>query len=147
MPSEKTDQTVHMHMLTWVFNKCTNLIVGFLWAGSYQFCTRFTSYSSIAPNKAFFFKQKAVIFFLFCHENICCGHSFEVPHLTEALLMGLFVLRFYGPVNPMGSRSVYLTTRLLGRLSPLSGSPVLCTFFRQKLTTALLESVEGREWP
>ena len=38
--------------------------------------------------------------------------------------VGLFVLRFYGPVNPMGScraRSVYLTTRLLGRLSPLSG--------------------------
>ena len=36
----------------------------------------------------------------------------------------LFVLGFYGPVNPMGScpaRSVYLTTRLLGRLSPLSG--------------------------
>ena len=31
----------------------------------------------------------------------------------------LFVLRFYGPANPMGSyraRSVYLTTRLLGRL-------------------------------
>ena len=36
----------------------------------------------------------------------------------------LFVLRFYGPGNPMGScreRSVCLTTRLLGRLSPLSG--------------------------
>ena len=36
----------------------------------------------------------------------------------------LFVLRFYGHVNPMGSclaRSVYLTTRLMGRLSPLSG--------------------------
>ena len=36
----------------------------------------------------------------------------------------LFVLRFYGPVNPMEScqaQSVYLTTRLLGRLSPLSG--------------------------
>ena len=35
----------------------------------------------------------------------------------------LFVLRFYGPVNPMGSCwvwSVYLTTRLLGRLSPLN---------------------------
>ena len=33
----------------------------------------------------------------------------------------VFVLRFYGPVNPMGSWwawSVYLTTRLLGRLSP-----------------------------
>ena len=60
----------------------------------------------------------------------------------------LLVLRFYGPVNPMGSsraRSIYLTTRLLDRLSPLSGLPVLCTFFRQKLTTALLESLEGRE--
>ena len=58
------------------------------------------------------------------------------------------MLRFYGPVNPMGScraRSVYLTTRLLGRLSPLSGSPVLCTFFRQKLTTALLESAEWND--
>ena len=34
----------------------------------------------------------------------------------------LFVLRFYGPVKPMGSccvRSVYLATCLLGRLSPL----------------------------
>ena len=40
------------------------------------------------------------------------------------LFVCLFVLRFYGPVNPMGScraRSVYLITRLLGRLSPLSG--------------------------
>ena len=45
-----------------------------------------------------------------------------VPVLV--LLLVLFVLRFYGPVNPMGScraRSVYLTTRLLGRLSPLRG--------------------------
>ena len=36
----------------------------------------------------------------------------------------VFVLRFYGPVNPMVScraRSGYLTTHLLGRLSPLSG--------------------------
>ena len=74
-------------------------------------------------------------------------------HLTENVMhqtpeVCLFVLRFYGPVNPMGScraRSVYLTTRLLDRLSPLSGKPVLCIFFRQKLTTALLESAEGRE--
>ena len=47
-------------------------------------------------------------------------------HLEKRIIFhtGLFVLRFYGPVNPMGScraRSVYLTTRLLGRLSPLSG--------------------------
>ena len=56
------------------------------------------------------------------------------------------MLRFYSPVNTMGSClvwSVYLTTRLLGRLGPLSGLPVLCTFFRQKLTTALLESGKG----
>ena len=36
----------------------------------------------------------------------------------------LFVLKFYGPINPMGScraRSVNLATRLLGRLCPLSG--------------------------
>ena len=46
----------------------------------------------------------------------------KIPEKNEAYF--LFVLRFYGPVNPMGScraRSVYLTTRLLGRLSPLSG--------------------------
>ena len=57
----------------------------------------------------------------------------------------LFLLRFYGPVDPMGLcrvRSVYLTTHLMGRRSPLSGEPVLCTFFRKKLTTALLESAE-----
>ena len=46
--------------------------------------------------------------------------------LVDELLKGmlLFGLRFYGPVNPVGScraRSVYLTTHLLGRLSPLSG--------------------------
>ena len=44
--------------------------------------------------------------------------------LSFPLFVCLFVLRFYGPVNPMGScraRSVYLTTCLLGRLSPLSG--------------------------
>ena len=59
------------------------------------------------------------------------------------------MLSFYGPVNLMGSCqawSVYLTTHLLGRPSPLSSLPVLCTFFRQKLTTALLESAKGTEW-
>ena len=37
---------------------------------------------------------------------------------------GVFVLKFYDPVNPMGScraGSVNLTTCLLGRLSPVSG--------------------------
>ena len=46
-----------------------------------------------------------------------------------------FVLQFYCPVNPTGSCqawSVYLTTLLLDRLSPLSCLPVLWTFFCQK---------------
>ena len=54
------------------------------------------------------------------------------PFRLDYFFFVLFVLRFYGPVNPREScraRSVYLVTRLLGGLSPLSGSPVLCTFF------------------
>ena len=50
--------------------------------------------------------------------------NIKQPCKGENGMVCLFVLRFYGPVNPMGScqaRSVYLTTRLLGRLSPLSG--------------------------
>ena len=49
---------------------------------------------------------------------------FRVHSITFKLFVCFFVLRFYGPVNPMGScraRSVYLTTRLLGRLGPLNG--------------------------
>ena len=58
----------------------------------------------------------------------CEAVPFAVPRIAErSTTMGyrcLFVLRFYGPVSPMGScraRSVYLATRLLGRFSPLSG--------------------------
>ena len=53
------------------------------------------------------------------------GTSLSLPNQSILLLLVcLFVLRFCSPVNPMGScraRSVYLTTLLLGRLSPLSG--------------------------
>ena len=52
------------------------------------------------------------------------GAFIRTEFLCISVLKVLFVLRFYGPVNPMGScraRSVHLTTRLLGRLSPLSG--------------------------
>ena len=34
----------------------------------------------IAPDKALFFIQKVLIFFLFLQENIFCGYSLEVPH-------------------------------------------------------------------
>ena len=56
-------------------------------------------------------------------ENLENMVNFSSAELAQSVVI-LFVLRFYGPVNPMGScraRSVYLTTRLLGRLSPLSG--------------------------
>ena len=33
-----------------------------------------------APEKAPFFSQKVLIFFLFLHENIRCGYSLEVSH-------------------------------------------------------------------
>ena len=58
--------------------------------------------------------------------------------LIELSLSFMFVLRFHGPVNPVGScraRSLYLTTLLLGRLSPL--------VFRQKLTNAFLNQRKG----
>ena len=55
----------------------------------------------------------------FQHKSI---NSVLIPQQKQ--MVCLFVLRFYGPVNPMVScraRSVYLTTGLLGRLGPLSG--------------------------
>ena len=81
--------------------------------------------------------------------TVSSGHLLSIDTLTLVLLnpdmllqtvfVCLLVLRFYSPVNPiaMGScrvRSVYLTTLLLGRLSP-------------ETDNCLLESVEGREWP
>ena len=62
-------------------------------------------------------KAHSVILYILFSLQFYFFHHFDCQVL-------LFVLRFYGPVNPMGScraRSVYLTTRLLGRLSPLSG--------------------------
>ena len=75
---------------------------------------------------------------------------FVRPWQNASLGIFLFLFRFYGSVNPVVScraRSIYLTKCLLGRLSPLSSYPVLCTFFHQKQKTALLESAGEREWP
>ena len=55
--------------------------------------------------------------------TLSCNSSYFSSDSFSSSCLLLFVLRFYGPVNPMGSsraRSVYLTTSLLGRLSPLS---------------------------
>ena len=82
--------------------------------------------------------------------------SGQVPNLSEIQSMSTLSANFrkilfvcfvvYGPVNPMGScrsRSVDLTTLLLGRLSPLSSLPGLCTFFCQKLATVPLNQRKG----
>ena len=59
------------------------------------------------------------------------NYIFLLPFQLRVLF---YVLTFYspanGPVNPLGScraRSVYLSTLSLGRFSPLSGEPVLCS--------------------
>ena len=60
----------------------------------------------------------------------------------------LFRLELNAPVTVkvMPSQSIYLTTLFLGQLGPqISYNQYLCTFSLQKLTTTLLESVEGRE--
>ena len=58
------------------------------------------------------------------YNSLASAYLQELFQMRDVNLNSLFVLRFYGPINPMGScrpRSVYLTTLLLGRLSPLSG--------------------------
>ena len=45
-------------------------------------------------------------------------------------LGGFVCVEVLRPSQPNGVMSIYLTTRLLARLSPLSGLPVLCAFFR-----------------
>ena len=67
---------------------------------------------------------QVTIFFFFFFFFFISPWKHRQTSKRQCELICLFVLRFYGPVNPMGScraRSVYLTTRLLGRLSPLSG--------------------------
>ena len=105
----------------------------------------------ILPTKNVNFQIKNPDIFHISAQNIDCRYSLELPRrggsneYPQSMFLSrnkknnvypckpqfyyikvgfLFVLRFYGPVNPMGScraRSVYLTTRLLGKLSPLSG--------------------------
>ena len=104
---------------------CTSFTVGF--AMHRLMRELFVQTLMISTSGTIFSKRHFEIFFSFFQENIICTSCKLSPlHETSnpVFLVGLFVLRFYGPVNPMGScraRSVYLTTRLLGRLSPLSG--------------------------
>ena len=63
---------------------------------------------------------RTMYMYLFLLKNVSIFYSI----LLLLIPLIVVVLRFYGPVNPMGScqaQSVYLTTCLLGRLNPLSG--------------------------
>ena len=58
-----------------------------------------------------------------CYKFIYRWLSLSSEASVEVTVEVLFVLRFYRPINPVGScrvQSVYLTTLLLDRLSPLS---------------------------
>ena len=52
--------------------------------------------SLLAPDQALFFNRKVPMFFLFLHENICCGYSLEC--LDEVLLMSIYNINFHGEI-------------------------------------------------
>ena len=82
----------------------------------YVFINSFT----ISPNNSFNEGWEIYLYILASSVRLSF-RPFVRPYKSMSCL---FVLRFVGPVNPTGScraRSVYLTTHLLGRLSPLSG--------------------------
>ena len=86
-------------------------------------------YSLEAPHQGTSYQYPQYMFTWKSEKNINIFWLKKGPYLQRGCVSisineVLFALRFYGPVNPMGScraRSVYLTTRLLGRLRPLSG--------------------------
>ena len=79
--------------------------------------------NSVDPDQTAPYEILGHLPYLFCYQQIQFWMFFALFFFIFKFLVCLFMLRFYGPVNPMGScrtRSVYQTTRLLGRLSPLS---------------------------
>ena len=69
-------------------------------------------------------RKISYMFTIYIHQTDLGQVSSCLKENCNGRYLCLFVLMFYGPVNPMGSclvQSVYLTTLLLGRLSPLSG--------------------------
>ena len=139
----------HFYFLRCLGKVCQTVVfrIGQKFIVNHQFCK---TNRSLTNNRL---EEKILILILALFQvQFIAPNKMGNPHKTGSFLISpwkhvvgtdYFVcVGFYGPVNPMGPcrvQSVYLTTCLLGRLSPLSGLPVLCTFFCQKLTTALLE--------
>ena len=132
---------------TWIKENCVQHLFR-TWL-SWQYMVVFDLFAFIAYYQPFFVAQTCAPKFhhLLASSRthlrrcvFCSSVSKWGTHLAQTFLMSkrffrsvctlpsdmpvLFVLRFYGPVIPMGScraRSAYLTTPLLGRFSPLSG--------------------------
>ena len=101
------DEMVIMSHLIWIYTVCIgNCTVYRVERIKGETCAHKTSFEPLQQ---------------FYHRLLQDSISVEVP---LHFFVCSFVLRFYGPVNPMGSCqawSVYLTTLLLVRYSPLSG--------------------------
>ena len=57
-----------MRHLIWVYAVCSGMSIPIFMV------------IMVAPVKGIFINQNVLIFFLFLHENICCGYSLEAPH-------------------------------------------------------------------
>ena len=98
-----------------------NLMASNSLIGSYPSDYQLYIISEILLTETICMRDEILSQILSIHQVSVCN-IFTVTQLVAFVC--LYVLRFYGPVNPMGScrvQSVYLTTGLLGRLSPLSG--------------------------
>ena len=126
---------IPIHILNVINNKqCISRSFGFFFFRIYTVC-KGTAYPRSAGLELTCFSLQA-------WKNLICNFLFFFSsciykdHLLMNIRYMYRLFSFYGTINSLGpcrARSVYLTTLLLGRLSPLSGWPVLCTFFRQKL--------------
>ena len=79
-----------------------------LWCKFIPIYCRNNTFVCIAPDKTIFFIHKVLIFFsLFLHENICCGHSLEVPQAV--FLMNNHNICFCREIRKIISGFMWLT--------------------------------------
>ena len=100
VPNEVSDQTAQMRRLILIFPGCICPKVRFLilWLVLCNVSEKHESYCIIRE----IVKEEYLViilgyFFLFLHENICCGYSLEV--LAKTLLMSTNSICFYGELE------------------------------------------------
>ena len=72
LKSSSTANSFLLRVVPLVFSGCT-------WVCVCKIYPKYLDRLYIALVKALFFNPKVLIFFLFLHENICCGYSLETP--------------------------------------------------------------------